>query len=806
LKDKNLDPLEKLEKAMRAQARETDYPGLEIDRSDGILLARNNLTAEEHGEWRRNAAVYRETLPESILKQAEEIERIILQYDPLDTIAHVAWINALHDAEHWDEHQFEGNDVYTEYIALLCLTHKLEDFDAPTVESSMGPNIEDIQDSIKQLFQMSALEDQLEPTVLEGDPTRADQLRFMTLLHELGVRYPGSSQHLHEILGELLDPLSNEMRAALGFDIKQAIALDRAILTHLNERLGQRIQKAKEFEKDLHKAVKRYRQKRRVDNRFDAKLISGFAALRPSESAERIRRSAIMWLYFAFGQTLSFTAAELAQVASVSEAEAQAFLDFHSVQFGKINQRFRLPRPTHPLQIRPIIKSPNEEGASYFCPVWQAVSWALRPRLEEWLGEKNDNESTFRMTALYEARRSDYCEQKAFDLVASLLRPARGSAYRSAKYRTIVNGEEREFEIDGVFLLGSVLVLLEVKSGGVRPSARRGGIPSMKSSLQVLIGDAAAQTSRAWEYLSTSDSPILSVNGGRSWRVPVEQVCHIFRICVTLEDLTAFATNIHVLENMGLINLETPFWAVSIYDLMVLKDLIHLPGLFIHYLSRRYAIEQMGHVHAYSELDYFGSYLTEGLMYDKIPKDKHRNVHIMLDPTYSSIIDNWYYFLEGARRTQPQKPERNIPLEFRAVLEALEEKRPEKYLEVSCMLLDLPDAIQTELASDLGQMRVQCNADNKTHDVTIIPPGWNLGITIMASSDKHVDELARSLNTYCLLKKYQQHRGCWIGLGSISWAHEPVQIVMLFDEPWRQNPEMDDLVRKSLPPGAIATI
>ena len=56
MKDKNLDSLEKLENAMRAQAKETGYPGLEIDRSNGILFVRSNLTAEEHGEWRRNAA------------------------------------------------------------------------------------------------------------------------------------------------------------------------------------------------------------------------------------------------------------------------------------------------------------------------------------------------------------------------------------------------------------------------------------------------------------------------------------------------------------------------------------------------------------------------------------------------------------------------------------------------------------------------------------------------------------------------------------------------------------------------------
>lgn len=806
MKDKSLDPLEKLETAMRAQAKETSYPGLEINRSNRILFVGSNLTAEEHGEWRRNAAAYRKTLTETMLKQVEEIERTILQYDPLDTIAHVAWINALHDAEHWDEHQFEGNDAYTEYIVLLCLTHKLEDFEAPTVESSMGPNIEVIQDQIKRLFQMSALEDQLEPTVSKGDLTGVDQLRFMTLLHELAVRYPGSSQHLHEILGELLDPLSNEMRTALGFDIKQALALDRAIWTHLNERLQQRIGKAKAFERNLRKAVKRCRQKRGVGDRFDEEMISNLAALRPSEAAKRARRLAMMRMYFAFAQTFSFTAAKLAQVASVSEAEARSFLDFYSIQFGTIDQRFRLPCPTHPLQTRPIIRCQNEEGVSYFCPVWQGVGWALKPRLEEWLRREGDEESPPSMAALYKVRSGDYCEEKAFNLLASLLRPAQGFAYRNAKYRLTTSGKEREFEIDGVLLLDSVLVLLEVKSGGLRSSTRRGGKLSIASNLQSLIGEAAAQTSRAWEYLSTSDSPILLVDGAKTWRVPMEKVRRVFRVCVTLEDLTVFATNMHVLEDMALVNLENPFWAVSIYDLMVLRDLINLPALFIHYLSRRHAIEHMHCVHAYSELDYFGSYLTEGLKYNEIPNDTPKNTHIILDPSYSSIIDDWYYFLQGARRTQPRKPERQIPLEFRAVLEALDERRPEKYLEVSCVLLDLPDVIQTKLASDLGQMRAQCNADKKTHDITIIPPGWNLGITIMASSTRHLDELAKRLSAYCLLKKYQQQRDCWIGLGSVSWADEPVQIVMLFDEPWHPDLGMDNSVHKFLPPSKVAPI
>jgi len=231
----------------------------------------------------------------------------------------------------------------------------------------------------------------------------------------------------------------------------------------------------------------------------------------------------------------------------------------------------------------------------------------------------------------------------------------------------------------------------------------------------------------------------------------------------------------------------------------VLRDLIETPAVFVHYLAARHAVEQMGCVHAYCELDHFGCYLAGDMPYGPAPINVPENTRVILDPTYSSIIDNWYFFLDGARRTAPRKPERAIPNEFRTILNVLERKRPDKYLEVSCILLDLPDAGQAELAFELNRLRSQCALDAKTHDTTIRPPGWSLGITIMASPTMDMDELAKSLGSYCSLKKYQQRCDCWLGFGSLSWADEPVQMVILLDDPWAADPAMDELVRDALP-------
>lgn len=627
------DPLEFIERAMRDQAEEIGHPGLEIHRENGFLLGRSGATPEQQTEWRRRAAEYRRSLPEKMQSRVENLEKLVLQFDPLDVIAHVAWINALHDAEEWDEHQFEGNDAYVEYIALLCLTHEYGEFDTSNLERSLQLDGMAIQEEIKLLFQLSAQEDQLEVADTEAVPSPIEELRFMTLLHEVGVRYPGSNAHLHEVLRDLLSPLSTQLSDSCGFSVEQALTLDTSIADHLNAKLATRMKEASEFERNLRRAVKRFRQKGREDERFDTDLLARLASRRPTEAAKEARGIAVTWLYFAFGSTMSFTYAELAKVADVPEGVARSFLDFLSLGFGTVEKRHRFPCPTHPLQSRPIIRLSAGQDTRYFCPVWQAVPWALRRRIEEEVGNGQTVGSLCQLATLYGECRSDRFEQKAFESLVQLLKPEEGCAHRGAKYTRMVDGDQRGFEIDGLVVVDRVLLLLEAKSGAMRQSARRGGPRSMESDVESLVGNASAQTAAAWEYLTEAEDPTLELADGRQWHVPMEKIDRVFRVCVTLEDLTVFVTNIHTLAEMGVVDLQTPFWAVSVYDLMVFRDVIKTPAVFVHYLSARHAVEQLGSVHAFCELDHLGCYLAGDLPYGPAPIDVPENTRIILDPT-----------------------------------------------------------------------------------------------------------------------------------------------------------------------------
>jgi hypothetical protein len=800
--DQAADSLDWMEARIREGASQTGFHGLDLQRGDGYLIVTNSFTQEQQEAWRKEAAKRRKAVQFTMLEIVDQLDRDLRSFDPLDTIAHAMWMNSLHNAEDWNEHQFEGNDVFTEYVALLCLTHAYEEYEEPSLEASLSFDGIAIQNSVRNLFQLSALEDELEQVESEAPPTTEQELRFLTLLHEVGVRYPGSSEHLHEVVGGLFAPMSDDFSARLGFSVEEALRLDRGIYSLINKRLSERILKATAFARSLMRAVKRFRQKGKVDAEYSEELLRELAALRPSEAADRIKKLAAGWVFLGFGQTMAFTASELAESAGVGAESAQAFLDFHSLEFGGVSEFFRLPRPTHPLQTSPIICFRQDGDAKFLCPVFQAVGWAIRPSLEEWLkgGEAAE------LTALrekYEARKSEYLEEKAFKLLSDLLKPADGFAHQGAKYRKVVDGEEQVLEVDGIFILGNVLVLLEAKSGGVRPSARRGGLYSMRADLEALLGKASQQTAGAWKYLSSSEQPVLELASGSSWTVPMKGVNRVFRVCVTLEDLTVFATNIHSIEAIGLVDLDTPFWAVSIYDLLVLRDLIDLPAVFIHYLASRFSVEKLGCVHGYCELDHLACYLLGQIPYGPyggLPDDLSDNTSIILDPSYSSLIDNWYFYLQGYRKSKPQKPERNLPPAFRKLLESLQAKRPPHYLEMSCLLFDLPDVVQGYLAETLNELAKRTNQDKRRHDFSLAPPGGNLGITLLTTYEDAVEALAERLGTYCRAKKHQLRKDYWIGIGSISWAEEPIQLALLLDEPWKPDSDLDKLVAKLLPP------
>ncbi len=297
----------------------------------------------------------------------------------------------------------------------------------------------------------------------------------------------------------------------------------------------------------------------------------------------------------------------------------------------------------------------------YLRPVKDLSYWSLRPAIEVLLNPDNAGAVNHSQTlwARYDAIRADYVEKKAIEYLSNALHP--GRSYRSLKYWVTEHGQRKEAELDGLLVIDSALFLVEAKAGSVTQPARRGASASLKTDLQKLVGDAYSQALRAKKYIQETDQPTFSLSDGSTVQVPQERIARIFLVSVTLDALDAFATNISQFQDFGFFE-ESDFpWVVSLTDLRVISELVEFPSQFVHYLIRRLRINEHGRAQTYDELDWFGTYLQNGLYFEDMLDEQDAPDMIYVQPA-TTHFDDYYFYLTGQRKTPVSKPTQPIGL------------------------------------------------------------------------------------------------------------------------------------------------
>ncbi len=359
----------------------------------------------------------------SIETKIRELDAVLLKYNPFDVIANVSLANSILDAETYKEYKHEGREAFAEYIALLFLTHPTEELAWSSMELVDGQVLHDLQGKVAEVFRNTIWYFAVAGLKGEDTPDTNDELRFKTLTNSLIVRYSAYKNHLHDILRGIFRPVENQLFSVLGFDINDAIALSDAVGQLVTKRLRARSDKARDEISRLEKAVRKYRRKKEGTRGISNQTIQQFAKILPKDEKGVLKNLGVAWVFFGLGETLTFSAAELAAEANVSADRSQAFLEKLCLQFGAVDSRYRNPAPTHPLTTRPFIR----KDGLFFCPLPTMVDWSIRPRIEELLKPSSADRlsSDHKYWHLYESARSKFLEESAVGLLSNALRHAR---------------------------------------------------------------------------------------------------------------------------------------------------------------------------------------------------------------------------------------------------------------------------------------------------------------------------------------------------------------------------------------------
>jgi hypothetical protein len=156
---------------------------------------------------------------------------------------------------------------------------------------------------------------------------------------------------------------------------------------------------------------------------------------------------------------------------------------------------------------------------------------------------------------------------------------------------------------------------------------------------------------------------------------------------VTLESLSSFTTALHRTAETGLFKSGQLPWAVSIFDLQVIADHCHIPAQFIHYLRRRLQLNKETKLNAHDELDWFGAYLANGLLFGPELADADE---VSLG-SFTDEFDAWYLFEAEERKRLTKKKEMAIAPFWIEMIHKMEKIAAPGWSEGALFLLDLSD-------------------------------------------------------------------------------------------------------------------
>lgn len=792
---------------------------LYLTESGEIVSVPHAQTEDERRALSAHLAQLAPKISEDIDRQVDELLDVLRPHNPLSVIAGVWLANSILDGDSFKEFEHRGNDAYTEYVAALYLTLPFGLGDGEGIEPLSGELFEDIQSRVEALFAASVAAaatswiDKNDPS----PPGGLDALAFRTRLEALAVRYPGYDVHLKRTLRGIFGECDSAIERTLGVSGTRAVDLCVALEALVEDRVNAQFRRAVDGIDGILESAKAQTPETLSDDAspFFRHLVS----LPEGERLQPAQWAAMTWASTFMGFHLLFTADELASKAGTTLDEAEALLDLLSVGFGDVNPiYFRRPSSTSPLRSTPVVRlTPDEHehvqgplanatGAAYFCPVPNALLWALRPAVERALkpnGRDAHPQATKGGWNTYDEGRARYVESRAMELLTDLLPGA--SSHSSLTYPVPGEGGGQTAELDGLLALDDALVLVEAKAGALHEAARRGAKRTLKKDVREVLTVAHRQARRAQAYVSFATPPVFTLPDGGTYTVPSDAT-RVFLVAVTLEPLDAITSNSFEAEAADLFDVRDGSardypWAVSLYDLEIFADTLSRAAEFTHFLDRRLAVHEAKRVRAHGELDWLGRYLTQGLDFEEeLSRRPGTQLNLL---TYTTQFDDYYLYTYGGRRKPAPRPSQPTPAPLDEILEGFASAGNPGFLAASEMLLDVPHSRRAELAALAQHVRRTAQTERRYSDATGLQVGGSqnapFGISFMAGpAGTDLDALQSRLIGYAKLKKYQSRADRWLGIGTIHGTPEWSSVAFTITGPWQFDPQLDALARRSL--------
>jgi hypothetical protein len=299
-----------------------------------------------------------------------------------------------------------------------------------------------------------------------------------------------------------------------------------------------------------------------------------------------------------------------------------------------------------------------------------------------------------RLKEKYLNRRGEFLESKLFELVNKALPSAElfpGSIWQEA--------DGTEGENDLLAILNGVALVFEAKAGTVHPTAKRGAPLRLQDTVGKLVVDASSQAYGFSNFLKKSTGPIkLRSSKGGFNEIDPRKIDTYLPVAISLDQLASeFMCWRLLLDTKTVPPDAQPLIATSIWDFELVTKVLDDECLLLHYLTRRYSVEQRA-LYFGDELDLLVLYLDTALEIPAEATDSPLQIghlSLQLHP----------YFIGKEQGFAIEKPRRQLTKWWQSLTAAIWKKQTAENREASYALLDVPIVRQKEIEMEFEKVK-----------------------------------------------------------------------------------------------------
>ncbi|QKG45199.1 hypothetical protein [Providencia rettgeri] len=275
---------------------------------------------------------------------------------------------------------------------------------------------------------------------------------------------------------------------------------------------------------------------------------------------------------------------------------------------------------------------------TYFCVHLDMIYKSFYQLADEFL--RNNKE----LSKKYNKHRAANLEEKAINLLKSVM--VDSEVYQEIYYDSIDTG--LQCEVDGLLKYKDTLFIIEAKAHKISEQAVDGSTQRVKKHVEQIIKEAYEQCIRTKRSLfSEGHDPKLRYKNKKRINLDLSDVRNIVLMPISQERFDEFTSNPHFVSETNLFNNDELPWAINIFDLYVIVDILDKPHDLIDYVYRRVNYSGRNSTYIHDELDWLGYYTCDRLRGVRENIDSHEFNMVMFEPNSTKFDD---YYIKGLQK------------------------------------------------------------------------------------------------------------------------------------------------------------